>query len=527
MAELFGWQILRKPEAPPDTFSPEERDDGALIVTAGGVYGTYIDVDGAVKTDAELVQKYREISIQPEVELALDDIVNEAIVNEPEEPQVKIILDDLDQPTNIKKKIEAEFDNVLELLEFSHQSYEIFKRWYVDGRTYYHMVIDPNNLQLGIKELRWVDARKIRKVREVTKRRNSRNANVVITQTVNEYYVYNEKGFAPTRPGQYIAPAPGDNTGLKITKDCIAYVTSGLTNANNDVVLSHLHKAMKPLNQLKVMEDSLVIYRLSRAPERLAFYVDVGNLPKAKAEQHIKDMMTKFKNKVVYDASTGEVRDDRKFQTIMENYWLPRRGDGKATEIETIAGGQNLGNIEDIQYFRRLLYQSLNVPVSRMESDSTFNLGRSTEISRDEVKFHKFVGRLRIRFQKLFTIVLGKQLVLKGVCTEDDWKQFASKITYQFAQDNYFTELKEIEIWRERISLVTEMDPAPLAGRYLSHEFIRKNILRQTDQDIADEDKRIAKEATQEQWKTMDDKQFEFEQEQAANEQEMSKPVNN
>src|SRR6476646_1101630 len=259
MAELFGWQIVKKPEAPPDTFAPEEKDDGAVVVTAGGVMGTYIDVEGAVKTDAELIQKYREISIQPEVELAIDDIVNEAIVNEPEEPQVKVILDDLDKPYTIKKKIEAEFENVLELLNFSAQSYEIFKRWYVDGRTYYHMVIDADNLQLGIKELRWIDARTIRKVREVAKRRSPRNANVVLSQTVNEYYVYNERGFAPTRPGQYVAPAPGDNTGLKITKDCVAYVTSGLTNANNDIVLSHLHKAMKPLNQLKTMEDSLVI----------------------------------------------------------------------------------------------------------------------------------------------------------------------------------------------------------------------------------------------------------------------------
>jgi hypothetical protein len=514
--EIFGWQIARKPETPLEAFAPEERDDGAVVVNAGGVYGHYIDVEGSVKTDAELIQKYREIAIQPEVELAIDDICNEAIVNEPEEPQVKIILDELEQPDNIKKMIETEFTKTLELLEFHNQSYEIFKRWYIDGRSYYHMIIDPEDVGAGVKELRWIDARKIRKVREVARRKSPRNANVVLSQTVNEYYVYNEKGFAPAKPGQFQPTLAADNNGLKISKDSIAYVTSGLTNANNDVVLSHLHKAMKPLNQLKAMEDSLVIYRISRAPERRVFYVDVGNLPKALAEQHVKDLMTKFKNKVVYDASTGEIRDDRKFMTMLEDFWMPRRGEGKGTEITTLQGGQNLSQIDDIEYFRKLLYQSLNVPVSRMEADAVFNLGRSTEISRDEVKFHKFIGRLRLKFQQLFTIILGKQLILKGICTEDDWKQFSSKVAYQFAQDNFFAELKEIEITRERIMLVTEMDP--FAGKYYSHEWIRKNVLRQTDKEIEEQDKLIEKEMDMDQYM-----QSFLPQEEA----EMSKPVNN
>lgn len=516
MAEFFGWQIRRKDEEPLETFAPEEKDDGAVVVSAGGVYGTYIDVEGAVKTDSELIQKYREIANQPEVELAIDDIVNEAIVNEPEEPQVKVILDDLELSDSIKKRIETEFDDILELLEFQNQSYEIFKRWYIDGRTYFHIVIDPESPGEGIKELRWIDARKIRKVREVARKKSPRNANVVLTQTTSEYYMYNEQGFAPARPGQFQPKLASENQGIKITKDAIAYVTSGLTNANNDVVLSHLHKSMKPLNQLKNMEDSLVIYRLSRAPERRAFYIDVGNLPKVKAEQYVKDMMTKFKNKIVYDATTGEIRDDRKFMTMLEDYWMPRRGEGKGTEIVPLPGGQNLSNIEDIEYFRRLLYQSLNVPVSRMDSDSTFNMGRSTEISRDEVKFHKFIGRLRLRFQALFTICLGKQLILKGVCTEEEWKQFANHVTYQFAQDNFFAELKEIEIQRERVALVTEMDP--FAGKYYSHEWIRKNVLRQTDKEMEEHDIQIKAEMGNDQYLPSFAMQ---------NEQELSKPVEN
>ena len=524
--ELFGWAINRKPEPKLETFSPEENDDGALIVNAGGVYGTYVDIEGSVRTDAELIQKYREMACLPEMELAIDDIVNEAIVNEPETPQVKVLLEELDQPANIKKMMESEFENVLELLQFNSNSYEIFRRWYVDGRAYFHMIIDPEQLGSGIKELRWVDGRKIRKVREVSKKRNPRNANLTITVTNSEYYVYNERGFAPSKPGQpEVSMQFGQSQGVKISKDAIAYITSGLTTANGDVVISHLHKAMKPLNQLKSMEDSLVIYRLSRAPERRVFYIDVGNLQTAKAEQYVKGLMTKFKNKVVYDSASGEVRDDRKFMTMLEDFWMPRRGEGKGTEIVTLPGGQNLGQIEDIEYFQRKLYMALNVPVSRLEPDTTFNMGRSTEISRDEVKFHKFVGRLRLKFQELFTIVLGKQLILKGVVTEEDWKEFSSKISYQFAQDNFFAELKEVEIMRERIQLVAEMDP--FAGKYYSHEWLRRHVLRQTDQEMEEQDEQIEQEQDMEQYKGIDDKQLEFEQQQHTDDVESSKPVNN
>lgn len=410
--QLFGFSIEKKRQPPSESFAPQETDDGAMIVAGGPVYGSYTAMDGTVKTDAELITKYREMSLIPEVESAIDDIVNEAIVNEPEEPAVKVVLDELEIPDSIKKRIEDEFENVLQLLEFKSHSYEVFKKWYIDGRIYYHMIIDSDKPDEGIKECRYLDPRKIKKVREEVKRKNPRNANVIVTQTQAEYFLYNEKGFDRPRPGTIQIGSVLDQN-IKIANDSIAYVTSGLMTANNDMVLSYLNKAIKPLNQLKSLEDSLIIYRISRAPERRAFYIDVGGLPRAKGEQYVKEMMTKYKNKAVYDPTSGEVRDERKFMTMLEDYWMPRRGDGKATEIQTLPGGQNLSQIDDIKYFQENLYRALGVPIGRMNSEEGFNIGRSSEISRDEIKFQKFINRLRMRFQFLFTIILGKQLILK------------------------------------------------------------------------------------------------------------------
>jgi hypothetical protein len=525
MAEIFGWEIVKRKDNPqPDSFAPEEKDDGAVVVAAGGVYGTYVDIEGSVKTDAELIAKYREIALQPEVESAVDDIVNEAIVNMPEEPQIKLKLDDIEQPENIKKRIQDEFDEVLKLLEFSHYSYDIFRKWYVDGRIYYHMVVDPQKADEGIKELRWVDSRKIRKIREVARKRSPKNANVTITETKSEYYVFNERGFTPARPGSVNVTLQTDATGVKIAKDAIAYITSGLVNAEGTTVLSYLHKAIKPLNMLKSMEDSLVIYRISRAPERRIFYIDVGDLPKAKAEQYLKDQMTKFKNKVVYDSATGEIRDDRKFMTMLEDFWLPRRGE-RGTEIKQMEGGKNLSDIDDILYFQKNLYRALNVPISRMDAESTFDIGRATSISRDEVKFHKFIMRLRLRFSHLLSIILGTQLILKKVCTAEEWKEWQQLIAYDYAQDNFWAELKELEIMRERMEIVDMMDP--YLDKYFDSSKIRKDVLRYSDEDIEKMDKLIAKEMDDPQFKPLEVKQMEFDQSQAENETEQSKPVNN
>tara|TARA_R110000822_G_scaffold5031_5_gene21794 strand:+ start:14806 stop:16344 length:1539 start_codon:yes stop_codon:yes gene_type:complete len=481
--QLFGFEIKKKVEEPEAiSFAPKQEDDGAMVVQAGGIYGTYVDMDGSIRTETELVTRYREMATHAEIEQAVDDIINEAIVGSSEEEPISLVLDDLDQSDKIKNLIQEEFDNILALLEFNDHSFEIFKKWYVDGRLNYHVIIDGENVRDGIKELRYIDPRNIRKVREHKKKKTERG--VPIVQQGNEYYIYNPKGFVKA-PG-----ATGTNSqGIKIAKDSIVNITSGMVNPQGDLVLSYLHKAIKPLNQLKSMEDSLVIYRISRAPERRIFYIDVGNLPKMKAEQYLRDIMTRFKNKTVYNADTGEIRDDRKFMTMLEDFWLPRREGGKGTEISTLPGGQNLGQIDDIVYFQRKLNRSLNVPISRLEPDAVYNMGRSAEISRDEIKFSKFIDRLRMKFSQVFTKLLQRQLILKGIVTLEEWPEFARAIRFQYAVDNYYAELKDTEILRDRVSMLRDVDD--YVGKYYSNEWVRTQVLRQTEEQIKDIDKQI------------------------------------
>lgn len=492
MAELFGFEIIRKkPEVELPSFAPKLEEDGALVVAEGGAYGQYVDLEGAVRNEAELVSKYREISMHPDVEMAVDDIVNEAIVMDPKKEIVSLNLDDLEQPENIKKMILEEFDNIVELLEFNQHAYEIFRKWYVDGRLYYHAIIDEKAPRDGIKELRYIDPRKIRKIKTQKRVKANKNTNVIINKTAEEFYIYNDKGFAkaPTQGSTYNDPA---SQGIRIAVDSIVNVSSGLVNVGGDMVIGYLQKAIKPLNQLKSMEDSLVIYRISRAPERRIFYIDVGNLPKMKAEQYLRDVMTRFKNRVVYDAQTGEIRDDRKHMTMLEDFWLPRREGGKGTEITTLPGGQNLGQIDDIIYFQRKLYKSLNVPITRLDPEQNYNFGRATEISRDEVKFAKFVTRLRGKFSELFNRILEKQLILKGVITSEDWQEFKTNFKYEYSEDNHFAELRNTEILRDRISMLRDIDD--YTGKYYSHEWVRRNVLYQTEEDMKEIDEQIVDE---------------------------------
>jgi len=483
MAELFGFEITRKSRESQDlgSFVQKSEDDGAVVVAEGGVYGQYVDLEQTAKTEGELVTRYRQMAMQPECENAIDDVVNESIVYDPDSHTVEINLDGVSVADNIKDKIHDEFLNVKDLLDFERQSYEIFRHWYIDGRLYYHVIIDEDNVQEGIQELRYIDPRKIRKVREVGKKKSGTGPNQInLAKTKQEYYMYNEKGF---KGGAGVMnPAQGTTQGLKIAKDSILHCTSGLMSEDNKLVLSHLHKAIKPLNQLRVLEDATVIYRISRAPERRIFYIDVGNLPKLKAEQYLRDMMAKHKNRIVYDASTGELKDDRKFMTMLEDYWLPRREGGKGTEITTLPAGQNLGEMDDVLYFQRKLYRALNVPVSRLEPDQGFAIGRASEISRDEIKFQKFIARVRLKFSRLFESALEKQLVLKGIITPDDWPAIRREIRFDYVTDSHFSELKELEIFREKISAVNDVDP--YLGKYFSTAWVKKNVLKQTDREI-------------------------------------------
>jgi len=486
MAELFGFQITRanqkaKDGGTPQSFTVPTADDGTTTVSAGGYFGSYLDMEGGAKNEEELIRRYREISIYPEVDTAIDDIVNEAIVADERDQSVSLSMDNLDLSKKIKEKIRNEFDEILKLMQFEEKGHDIFKRWYIDGRVYYHKVIDPNKPRAGLTELRYIDPRKIRKVREIKKHRANKTG-VEMTQSVNEWYVYNEKGMT----------SPNSNMGLKITTDAISYCTSGVIDQNKNVVLSYLHKAIKPVNQLRMIEDAVVIYRIVRAPERRIFYIDVGNLPKVKAEAYLKDVMARYRNKLVYDASTGEMRDDRKHMSMLEDFWLPRREGGRGTEISTLPGGQNLGEIQDVQYFQKRVYKALHVPTSRLDNDQGFNLGRTAEITRDEVKFSKFVQRLRKRFTGLFQDLLKTQLVLKGIITIEDWDAIKSHIQYDFLQDGHFSELKNAEILRERLTLANEV--TPYVGKYFSVEYLRKNVLRQTDEEIEDIDRQIAQE---------------------------------
>jgi hypothetical protein len=420
--------------------------------------------------------------MQPEIETAVDEIVNEAIVNDDSGKGVEIDTDELKQPDAIKKKIRDEFDYILKLLNYGNMGHEIFRRWYIDGRLFYHIVIDEASPAEGIKELRYIDPRRIRKIREIQKMRDPATGMEIIKRQ-NEYYLYNERGMIGAH----------SNLGAKISVDAIVNVNSGLMDAKRSMVLSYLHKAIKPLNNLRMMEDATVIYRISRAPERRIFYVDVGNMPTIKAEQYLKDIMTKYRNKLVYDSTTGEIRDDRKHLSMLEDFWLPRREGSKGTEISTLPAGQNLGELEDVKYFERKLYKSLGVPISRLEPQQGFSLGRSTEITRDELKFTKFVSRLRNKFATLFDDLLRVQLLLKKVCTEEEWKEFKEDIWYDFKKDNNFDELKESELLTNRLSLLAVVDP--YVGRYYSKEWVRKNVLQQTDEDIEEIDAQIEEEA--------------------------------
>ena len=433
MAELFGFRFEKiKDEKGSDKFTPPTPDDGTIDIAGGGFFGQVLNTDGRERTEQDLVRRYRDISQQPECDSAIEDIINEGIVSDEKDQSVSIVLDRLPYPNNIKNRIRDEFDTVLSLLDFDTKGHDIFRRWYVDGRLFYHKVISKKNPKAGVQELRYIDPRKIRKVRQIQKDVKS-NTGVDLIKKVEEYYLYNEKGLA-----NY-----GTSEGIRISPDSITYCPSGLIDQNKGNVLSYLHKAIKPVNQLRMIEDSVVIYRISRAPERRIFYIDVGNLPKIKAEQYLKDVMNRYRNKLVYDASTGEIRDDRSHMSMLEDFWLPRREGGRGTEITTLPGGSNLGEIDDIKYFQNKLYRALNVPVSRMEAENNFSLGRSTEITRDELKFTKFVQRLRKKFTPLFTDVLKTQLILKGIISLEESPKIKEHIQYDFLQDGHFAELKK------------------------------------------------------------------------------------
>lgn len=495
MAQFFGFEIRRSKEDQQDAPSIviPESDDGALAFAEGpGGYGQTLDLEGQVKNEVELVTRYRSMSMHPDVDSAIDDIVNESIVTSEDEP-ISINLDDVNVGTAVKKRITEEFNSVLTIMNFQHDAYDKFRKWYIDGRAYYHVVIDRNKIQDGIQELRYIDPRKIRKVKETRKKKDEKTG-VVTTEVGNEYYVYNEKKFKGGATG--LGTKGVDASGVKIAKDSIIYCTSGITNEENTLVLSHLHKAIKPLNQLRMLEDAVVIYRITRAPERRIFYIDVGNLPKMKAEQYLRDMMVKHKNRLIYDANTGEVRDDRKFMTMMEDYWLPRREGGRGTEISTLPGGQNLGEMDDVNYFQKSLYKALSVPTSRMEQENNFTLGRSSEISRDEVKFAKFVERLRNKFSEIFYKALRVQLILKGVITEDDWNEMKYTIRFDFKRDNYYAESKDTEILQNRVNMLQQV--APFIGQFYSTEYVQKQILRMTDEDIEQMQTQMAQDKPQE-----------------------------
>ena len=463
-------------------------DDGAVTITGNAHYGTYVDLEGSIRNELELITRYREMSNHPELEMAIDEIVNEAITRSEEGKILDIVMDNLKQPESIKKKIREEFNNVMRMLNFANLADDLFKRWYIDGRIYYHVVVNEKNPKEGIKELRYIDPRKIRKVREVQKDRDPKTGASVI-KSIAEYYVYNDRG---TTTQTYTAQV---NQGLRIASDAVININSGLMDAKNTFVISYIHKAIKPLNQLRMIEDAVVIYRLSRAPERRIFYIDVGNLPKGKAEQYLRDVMVKYRNKMVYDATTGELRDDRKHMSMLEDFWLPRREGGKGTEITTLPAGQNLGELEDVKYFRNKLLNALNVPIARLEpqqSGGMIGIGRSTEVTRDEAKFAKFVQRLRNKFTHIFDEALSVQLTLKGICTREEWEEFKEDIYYDFQKDNNFVELRDAELLRERINLLTIVDP--FVGRYYSSDWVKRHILQLTKEQIEEMQNEIKKE---------------------------------
>ena len=497
--KLFGFTIGEKdivqkenPEQASFALPTEALDDGAVTITQNAHYGTYVDLEGAVRNELELITRYREMSNHPECDMAITEIVDEAISHDDKGKVVDIVLDDLKQPESIKKKIREEFDNVLSMLNFSNLADDIFRRWYIDGRIYFHIIVNEKNPKEGIQELRYIDPRKIRKVREVQKGRDLKTGADII-KSMAEYYVYNDKG---TTAQNYTASV---NSGLRIAPDAVVNVNSGMMDAKNTFVISYLHKAIKPLNQLRMIEDAIVIYRVSRAPERRVFYIDVGNLPKGKAEQYLRDVMVKYKNKVVYDANTGELRDDRKHMSMLEDFWLPRREGGKGTEITTLPAGQNLGQMEDVQYFQKKLLQSLNVPYSRLEPQGggLVGLGRTTEVTRDELKFNKFVVKLRNKFSQIFDHALKIQLSLKGICSQEEWETFREDVFYDYRKDNNFTELRDAELLQQRLQALGQIDP--YVGRYYSQEWVKKNVLHLTDDEVEEMQKQIDSEPEKQQ----------------------------
>lgn len=491
---LFGFEIVKKQELDQSTnpaIATPQEDDGAYVLGSnalGGYYGTYLNLDTAFKNENELISRYRAMAMQPEIEQAVDEIVNESIIHDKEGKSVEITMDGLEVNDKIKDMIREEFKNILRLLDFNNNGADVFRRWYVDGRMFYQVQIDEKNPAAGITGLVYLDPRNIRKIKAVDKAKDPRTG-VEYVKSVQEFYVYSEKTTAST--GASIVTSPVDST-IKIAPDAIVNINSGLMDVSRNLVLSYLHKAIKPLNQLRMIEDAIVIYRLSRAPERRVFYIDVGNLPKMKAEQYLKDIMTKFRNKVVYDASTGEVRDDRRFMSMIEDFWIPRRGEGKSTEITTLPAGQNLGELTDVKYFEQKLYKSLNVPISRLEPNQGFSLGRSTEITRDELKFSKFTERLRNKFCVLFDELLKRQLALKNIASLEEWETIKEYIHYDFLEDNNFAELKESELMTSRVTLLNTM--TPFIGTYYSMNWVRKNILQMTEEEIDEMKKEIVSE---------------------------------
>ena len=500
MTKLFGFSIEDNEPLSPTAVSPvpPNDEDGVDHYMSSGFFGSYVDLEGVYRTEFELIKRYREMALHPEVDSAIEDIINEAIVTDLNDAPVKLDLDNLNASDGIKNKIRSEFKFIVDLMDFDRKAHEIYRNWYVDGRIYYHKIIDLKNPQEGLQELRYIDAMKMRHIRKQKKKpedklrqiQGSNNDNPMAYEwpEIEEYFIYNPKASYPTGNMN----ATGASQGIKIAKDAISYTTSGLVDRNKGAVLSYLHKAIKAVNQLRMIEDSLVIYRLSRAPERRIFYIDVGNLPKVKAEQYLRDVMMRYRNKLVYDASTGEIRDDKKYMAMLEDFWLPRREGGRGTEITTLPGGQNLGEITDIDYFKKKLYRSLNVPPSRMDGEGGFNLGRSSEILRDELKFTKFVARLRRRFSNMFNDMLKTQLLLKNIITPEDWEVMSEHIQYDFLYDNHFSELKDAELLNERLGSLEGVQP--YIGKYFSQDWVRRKVLHQTDEEIIEQDAQIKKE---------------------------------
>jgi hypothetical protein len=478
--EIFGYKVEKSKAAPTEkSFVPPTDDGGSDVIKAGGYFGTYLDLEGTANTEAELIKKYRDIAFMADVDSAIDDIVNDSISNLDDERPVEINLDNVKLSDPIKKKIEQEFETILDLLEFNLRAQDYYRRWYIDGRIYFHKVIDTAKPKNGITDVRFIDPRKIKKVREIFKEKDEKSG-VEFIKKIEEYFVYNERGIVLDKAH---TASPGSAATMKVTRDAICYVPSGLSDQDKNIPLSYLHKAIRPANQLRMMENAAVIYRISRAPERRVFYVDVGNLPKIKAEQYLAGIMNQYRNKLVYDGNTGEIRDDKKFMSMLEDFWLPRREGGRGTQIETLPGGQSLGEIGDIDYFQKKLFQSLNVPISRMQQQSGLNFGRAAEINRDEWKFTKFIAKLRRRFSLLFDDLLKTQLILKGIITEADWNLIKNNIEYKYATDAYYTESKEQQIIQSRVEILNGM--ANYIGTLYSKEYVQKNILKLTDDDIA------------------------------------------